>query len=73
MENVLLITIIAISYIASVFIGRWLNKILYKRHSGPIIVGVWFIPVATIIALLILVISEELCSKKMNWFSGKNW
>ncbi|CAH56640.1 hypothetical protein PHG11b_13 [Flavobacterium phage 11b] len=63
-------TIIITAYVLSVFLNRWLNKILCKRDKcEPIMTAIWFIPIASTIVLVTQVIDG--C--KRNWFTGKNW
>jgi hypothetical protein len=63
-------TIIITAYVLSVFLNRCLNKIICKRNKyEPIMIGVWFIPIASTIVLFLHVIDGS----KRNWFTGKYW
>ena len=63
-------TIIVIAYVLSVFLNRWLNKIICKRNKyEPIMTGIWFIPIASTIILIMFVLDGS----RRNWFTGKYW
>ena len=63
--------LILIAYILSVFLNRWLDYIIYKKYNGIVIVGLWFIPVAGTITLIIIIIANIF--DKPNWFTGRDW
>lgn len=64
------ITIIIIAYVASVFLNRWLNKLMSKKIGLEPIPILWFLPLVTTLALLyIMIVGTDL----MNWFTGKHW
>ena len=66
----MIVAIIITAYVLSVFLNRWLNKIICKRNKyEPIMIGIWFIPIASTIVLFLHVIDGS----KRNWFTGKNW
>lgn len=65
------IAIIILAYVASVFLNRWLNKIIYKKGYVDIDVWAWFIPFVCAIAMIIIIL--ENIKIKNNWFTGKNW
>ena len=67
-------TLIISAYIISVFLSRWLNKIVYQiNNEHPIWVLVWFIPILNILFFtLVTLIVIKKCIKP-NWFTGKNW
>jgi len=60
-----------LAYIANVFLNRWLNKIAYKRGDANIEFLYWFVPIATTMAMLAIVLQN--IKIKKNWFTGKNW
>lgn len=67
-------TLIIISaYILSVFLARWINKLLYKKDKcNPIAPWMWFVPIVGLIALIIIYFRESF-SERSNWFTGKEW
>lgn len=67
--------IIAIAYILSIFISRWLNKKLFEVDSIDVILFIWFIPLFNIMFMLIgiLFCIDEFDIKRKTWFTGKNW
>lgn len=66
-----MITIIILAYVANVFLTRWLNKVVYKRSLGNVVVLFWFIPIATTIVFTWIILEDKIDSS--NWFTGKNW
>ena len=66
-------TIIILAYIANVFIARHLNYLLYKKNDEFYYKrwGVWFIPIAPVIAFTIILLGH--IKIKKNWFTGKYW
>ncbi len=63
--------VLILAYIANVFLNRWLNKIAYKRGDANIEFLYWFVPIATTMAMLAIVLQN--IKIKKNWFTGKNW
>ena len=60
------------AYVANVFLTRYLNYILYKMDSDyKPMVGLWFIPIASIIAYIFVILTNKKYQK--NWFTGKYW
>ena len=63
--------IIIIAYILNVFLNRYLNYILYTKHSASKAPFIWFLSIITtiifIIAFMIYYFENE------NWFTGKYW
>lgn len=58
-------------YILSVFLNRFLNKLLYKKGYSEIAPFIWFIPlIAICVFILVYLLNKEL---KSNWFTGKDW
>lgn len=71
-----------IGYIASVFLCRWINKLIYKwiKEKGSIQVSVWLIPIFNIIGIIIIIIciiiyiiKKYPSIKFVKWFKGDNW
>ncbi len=74
----MIITIIIIGYIASVFLCRWLSKILYQiDQTDPKFAGISFIPIVNIIlifALIMMILTEYKSKNKfVKWFRGDHW
>jgi hypothetical protein len=67
----MIITIVIVAYLTNVFLNRWLNKVAYKRNCSEIESWAWFIPIAFLIAMLIIISGKT--EIKRNWFTGKNW
>ena len=63
-------TIIILAYVASVFLNRWMNKIIYKAEGAEYLISPkgWFIPVISTIVLF-----GEVLDNRNTWFTGKNW
>jgi hypothetical protein len=67
-----MITIIILAYIANIFLNRWLNYKLWQQDKDtPKCPLMWFIPVAYVIAFIIVILDNE--EWKNNWFTGKYW
>ena len=65
--------IIITSYILSIFLNRYFNKIALKYGSEKIWI-MWFIPVLpALVCILGIIIGFSLCKKHTNWFTGKHW
>jgi len=60
-----------LAYVVNIFLNRWLNKIAYKRGDANIEFLYWFVPIATTMAMLAIVLQN--IKIKKNWFTGKNW
>ena len=66
------IIILILTYVASVFLTRWMNKKLYQLDNDfDVLPGLWFIPVFGFIGYFIAYQLEKPSQK--NWFTGKNW
>lgn len=64
--------LIILLYVGNVFLNRHLNKVLCKKDEHmPKIWPLWFMPVSTTIALLLVLLPD--IEIKDNWFTGKNW
>lgn len=59
-------------YIGTVFLNRWLNKVLYKEGVARIVPLGWFLSLITTAALVFGFIDMWMRHKK-SWFTGKNW
>jgi predicted PurR-regulated permease PerM len=68
----MIVAIIIIAYVLSVFLNRWLDKIFCSDSYTQPTVLLWFIPVLPAIALLFIIVADNLTVKK-NWFTGKYW
>jgi lipid-A-disaccharide synthase-like uncharacterized protein len=79
----MIVAIIIIAYVLSVFLNRWLNKIMFKKYDEVVIVEIWFIPIlGTFLCLsnfLLCVLdnipqlTDWMPKLKSNWFTGKYW
>jgi len=68
--------IILLIYIFSIFLNRFLNKIIYKKYEGYIDIMLWFIPIVSTFGFLIIMFHEIVNnenSKIVNWFKGNHW
>ena len=65
-------TIVILAYIISVFLNRWLNKIMWIKHDYEPLPALWFVPILSTLTMVIILIYESL-SRTDNWFTGKNW
>ena len=68
-------TIVAICYIVTIFISRWMNKILYMVDEIESLPLIWFIPIFNVFFFLfgILFNIDSFDFKRRSWFTGKNW
>ena len=68
------ILLMVILYILNIFITRYLNYCLYKMNKfNPIMIFAWFIPIAGLIAFLVIIVLQFSNKHKSNWFNGKYW
>jgi len=67
--------IVVICYIVTIFISRWMNKILYRVGVDEPIWLIWFIPIFNVFFFLfgILFNIDSFDFKRRSWFTGKNW
>jgi ABC-type multidrug transport system fused ATPase/permease subunit len=74
MANNMIIALIILAYIASVFLNRWLNYLIYKYFDDldeeDIIPFIWFIPV---IGTIFIIVSVLQLLYSASWFTGKHW
>lgn len=74
MESNMTIALIILAYVASVFLNRWLNYLIYKYFDDldeeDIVPIIWFIPVIGTIFIIVTVL-QLLYSE--SWFTGKHW
>lgn len=68
------ITLIILAYVANVFFNRWLNKVIYDNNILDDILWVlWFIPFATTIIFILVLLANISEITRTNWFNGKHW
>lgn len=69
------ILIITLSFIASLFLSRWLNMKLWQIDNDyPILPLTWFIPIITPVCLILLIFTgPHTRGGEGNWFTGKHW
>jgi len=60
------------TYVLSVFLNRWLNKVTYKKQDCEILPIIWFIPILPAMVFIYVLFLENLFSKD-NWFNGSRW
>lgn len=64
-------TLIIITYIANIFLNRWLNKKLWQQDNNYSKYYIfWFIPIMPTFAFTILILLDL---ETENWFTGKYW
>jgi hypothetical protein len=63
-------TIIIITYIANVFLNRWLDKLLVRKFGSEPTPFFWFLSLFATVTLLYAVIEDH---KLFDWFTGKHW
>lgn len=75
----MVITLFILGYIASVFLCRWANKMVYQKikHSPKMWLW-WYIPIVNIWILLPIVLEildhhNFFDNKFLKWFRGDNW
>lgn len=64
--------IVIIAYIASIFLNRWLNKIMWVKYDYEPLPAFWFVPLLSTLTIIIILIYESL-TETDNWFTGKYW
>lgn len=67
--------IVVICYLVTIFISRWINKILFRVGAIEPLPFMWFIPIFNVIffGMGILFSVDYFDFKRRNWFTGKNW
>jgi len=68
------ITLIILAYVANVLFNRWLNKVIYENNIlDDTLCVLWFIPLATTIIFILILLANISEITRSNWFTGKNW